>query len=173
MNKTILLTTIFILGLSTVANTQEPISFRSNALGGIIEDDLDLVYDPIELQFVEGIRLYTNLSNLTSSGERLFGNIADDEFLFGISSENPLLDILWHSALVRFQNSETSNSVGIDSDLDGYTDITGNGTLFDEYTAYLDTDYDGLFDLKQMFSQEKSNFTTNDSYSFISNNSKG
>ena len=86
MNKTILLATIFILGLSTVANTQEPISFRSNALGGIIEDDLDLVYDPIELQFVEGIRLYTNLSNLTSSGERLFGNIADDEFLFGISS---------------------------------------------------------------------------------------
>ena len=60
MNKTILLTTIFILGLSTVANTQEPISFRSNALGGIIEDDLDLVYDPIELQFVEGIRLYTD-----------------------------------------------------------------------------------------------------------------
>lgn len=171
MNKTILLATIFILGLSMVANAQEPISFRSNALGGIVIDDLDLVYDPIELQFVDGIRLYTNLSNLTSSGERLFGNIADDEFLFGISSENPLLDILWHSALVRFQNSETSNSVGIDSDLDGYTDITGNGTLIDEYTAYLDTDYDGLFDLKQMFSQEKSNFTTNDSYSFILNNS--
>jgi len=171
MKKTILLATIFILRLSTVANAQEPISFRSNALGGIVNDDLDLVYDPIELQFVDGIRLYTNLSNLTSNQEQLFDNISDDEFLFGISSENPLLGFLWHSALVRFQNSETSNSVGIDSDLDGYTDIYGNGTLIDEYTSYLDTDYDGLFDLKQMFSQEKSNFTIDDSYSFILNNS--
>ena len=171
MNKTILLATIFILGLSTVANAQEPISFRSNALGGIVNDDLDLVYDPIELQFVEGIRLYTNLSNLTGSEEQLFENISNDEFLIGISSKNPLLGFLWHSALVRFQNSETSNSVEIDSDLDGYTDIYGNGTLIDEYTAYMDSDYDGLFDLKQMFSQEKSNFTIDDSYSFILNNS--
>ena len=171
MKKTILLATIFILGLSTVANAQEPISFRSNALGGIVNDDLDLVYDPIELQFVDGIRLYTNLSNLTSSQEQLFDNISDDEFLFGVSSQNPLLKFLWHSALVRFQNSETSNSVEIDSDLDGYTDIYGNGTLIDEYTAYMDSDYDGLFDLKQIFSQEKSNFTIDDSYSFILNNS--
>jgi hypothetical protein len=171
MNKTILLATIFILGLSMVANAQEPISFRSNALGGIVNDDLDLVYDPIELQFVDGIRLYTNLSNLTSNQEQLFHNISDDEFLFGVSSQNPLLKFLWHSALVRFQNSETSNSVGIDSDLDGYTDIYGNGTLIDEYTAYMDSDYDGLFDLKQMFSQEKSNFTIDDNYSFILNNS--
>ena len=123
MKKTILLATIFILGLSTVANAQEPISSRSNALGGIVNDDLDLVYDPIELQFVEGIRLYTNLSNLTGSEEQLFENISNDEFLIGISSKNPLLGFLWHSALVRFQNSETSNSVEIDSDLDGYTDI--------------------------------------------------
>jgi len=171
MKQTILLATIFILGLSTVVNAQEPISFRSNALGGIVNDDLDLVYDPIELQFVDGIRLYTNLSNLTSNQERFFDNISDDEFLFGVSSQNPMLKFLWHSALVRFQNSETSNPVGIDTDLDGYTDIHGNGTLIDEYTAYMDSDYDGLFDLKHMFSQKKSNFTIDDSYSFILNNS--
>lgn len=81
------------------------------------------------------------------------------------------MDFLWHSILVRFQNSEISNSVFIDSDLDGYTDIYGNGTLIDEYIAYMDTNYDGLYDLKKMLSQEKSNFTTDDSYSFILNNS--
>ena len=151
-------------------NAQEPLSFRSNALGGVISDDLDLVYDPIELRFVDGIRLYTNLSNLTSTQEQLFDNVSDDEFLFGVSSQNPFMKFLWHSALVRFQNSETSNSVGIDSDLDGWTDIYGNGTLIDEYTAYLDTDGDGLYDLKKMLSQEKSDFTTDDSYSFVLNN---
>ena len=158
-------------GFSMIVNAQEPISFRSNALGGIIDDDLDLIYDPIELQFVDSLRLYTNLSNLTSGNEKLFDNISDDEFLIGISSKNPFMKSLWHSALVRFQNSETSNSVGIDSDLDGWTNINGNGTLIDEYTAYLDTDNDGLYDQKNMFTQEKSDYTTDESYSVILNNS--
>ncbi len=170
MKNTILLTAILLLGFTTLSNAQEPLSFRSNALGGIIDDDLDLVYDPIELRFVDGIRLYTNLSNLTSTQEQLFDNMSDDEFLFGVSSQNPFMKFLWHSAMLRFQNSEISNSVGIDSDLDGWTDIYGNGTLIDEYTAYLDTDGDGLYDLKKMLSQEKSDFTTDDSYSFVLNN---
>ena len=171
MKNTILMTIVLVLGLATLSNAQEPLSFRSNALGGIIDDDLDLIYDPIELQFVDSLRLYTNLSNLTSGNEKLFDNISDDEFLIGISSKNPFMKSIWHSALVRFQNSETSNSVGIDSDLDGYMDVTGNGTLIDEYTAYLDTDYDGLYDQKNILTQEKSDFITNESYSLILNNS--
>ena len=161
MNKTILFATFCIFGFTTLGNTQVPISFRSNALGGIIDDDLDLIYDPIELRFVgrtdtlsgngiydigevysdlgnnvwdvgelyeekngnmwydigepfedlgNGIydegepfedlpiihkggstRLYTNLSNLTSSQEQLFANSSDNEFLIGISSQNPLI----------------------------------------------------------------------------------
>ena len=170
MKNTILMIAILIISFVNLGNAQEPISFRSNGLGGIIDDDLDLAYDPIELRFVDGIRLYTNLSNLTSSEEKLFDNASDDEFLFGISSQNPFMKFLWYSALVRFQNSETSNSVGIDSNLDGYNDITGNGTLIDTYTAYIDTDYDGLYDFKNMFSQEKSDFSTDNSYSFILNN---
>ena len=50
------------------------------ALGSIIADDLDLIYDPIELQFVEGIRVYTNLSNATSGEEKLFGNFQMIDF---------------------------------------------------------------------------------------------
>jgi len=170
MKNTILITAILLLGFITLSNAQESVSFRSNALGNIIDDDLDLVYDPIELRFVDGIRLYTNLSNLTSTHEQLFDNVSDDEFLLGVSSQNPFMKFLWHSAMLRFQNSETSNSVEIDSDFDGWTDIYGNGTLIGEYTAYLDTDYDGLYDLKKMLSQEKSDFSTDDSYSFILNN---
>jgi len=170
MKNTILITAILLLGFITLSNAQESVSFRSNALGNIIDDDLDLVYDPIELRFVDGIRLYTNLSNLTSTHEQLFENVSDDEFLLGVSSQNPFMKFLWHSAMLRFQNSETSNSVEIDSDFDGWTDIYGNGTLIGEYTAYLDTDYDGLYDLKKMLSQEKSDFSTDDSYSFILNN---
>ena len=52
----------------------EPVSFRNIALGTIIDDDLDLVKDPIELKFVEGSRLYTNLSNLVNSHEEILAN---------------------------------------------------------------------------------------------------
>ena len=149
---------------------QEPISFRSNALGGIVNDDLDLVYDPIELQFVDGVRLYSNLSNLTSNSENLLENISDDEFLFGISLNNPILNFLWHSVLIRFESSEISEPVYIDYDLDGDTDMTSYGTLINEYTAYDDSNNDGLYDYKTMVSQEKSNFSSDDSYSIILNN---
>lgn len=80
MKKTIFIISLLVFGTYYKTNAQEPISFRSNALGGIVDDDLDLVYDPIELQFVDGIRLYTNLSNLTSNKEQLFENVSDDEF---------------------------------------------------------------------------------------------
>ena len=73
-------------------------------------------------------RLYTNLSNLTSSQEQLFANSSDNEFLIGVSSQNPLMKSLWHSVLMQMQNSETPNSVEIDSDLDGDIDIYGEGT---------------------------------------------
>ena len=147
------------------------ISYRGLALGNIISDDLDLIYDPIDLQFVEGVRIYTNLSNATSGEEKLFGNISDDEFLFGISTEGPLLDFIHHSFLIRFQKSEISNLISIDSDLDGYYDLYGAGSFTNEYNASYDSNGDGIFDLKQMISQSKSNITNNNDYYFILNNS--
>tara|TARA_X000001036_G_scaffold211934_1_gene198907 strand:+ start:1435 stop:3195 length:1761 start_codon:yes stop_codon:yes gene_type:complete len=160
-----------ILNVSSLLKSQNLISYRGLALGNIITDDLDLIYDPIDLQFVEGVRVYTNLSNATSGEEKLFGNVSDDEFLFGISAEGPFLNFMHHSLLVKFQKSETSNSVEIDSDLDGYNDFYGTGSLTNEYNAFYDLDEDGVFDLKQMISQNKSNITDNNNYSFILNNS--
>jgi len=160
-----------ILNVSSLLKSQNLISYRGLALGNIITDDLDLIYDPIDLQFVEGVRVYTNLSNATSGEEKLFGNVSDDEFLFGISAEGPFLNFMHHSLLVKFQKSETSNPVEIDSDLDGYNDFYGTGSLTNEYNAFYDSDEDGEFDLKQIISQNKSNITDNNNYSFILNNS--
>ena len=160
-----------ILNVNSLLNSQDLMSYRGLALGNIITDDLDLIYDPIDLQFVEGVRVYTNLSNATSGEEKLFGNVSDDQFLFGISAEGPFLNFMHHSLLIEFQKSETSIPVEIDSDLDGYSDFYGSGSLTNEYNAFYDLDEDGLFDLKQMISQNKSNITNNNNYSFILNNS--
>ncbi len=171
MYRFFLKTILMMLSFNSSLQSQNLISYRGLALGNIISDDLDLIYDPIHLQFVEGVRVYTNLSNATSGEEKLFGNISDDEFLFGISAEGPLLDFIHHSLLIKFQKSEISIPISIDSDLDGYYDLYGAGSFTNEYNASYDSNGDGIFDLKQMISQSKSNITNNNDYSFILNNS--
>jgi hypothetical protein len=168
MKKIIMITALTLL-LFSMANAQVA-SFRSMALGTIIDDDLDLVYDPIELKFVEGSRLYTNLSNLTSSNENVFDNVTDDTYLIGFSTKNPFVENLWNAILIKFENSKTSNYVTIDSDLNGSNDIDGFGTLIDEYTAYEDTSGDDIYDTITMISQEVSDFTETNSFNFVLNN---
>jgi len=171
MNRFFSMIFLFVLNVSSLIHSQNMVSYRGLALGNIIADDLDLIYDPIELQFVEGVRVYTNLSNATSGEEKLFGNISDDQFLFGVSAEGPFLNFIHHSFLIKFQKSEIPNSISIDSDLDGYNDSYGTGSLSNEYNAFYDSNGDGIFDLRQINSQNKSDITKNDDYSFILNNS--
>ncbi len=167
MKKIIMITALTLL-LFSMANAQTQ-SFRSMALGTIIDDDLDLVYDPIELKFVEGSRLYTNLSNLTSTNENVFDNVTDDTYLIGFSGKCPFVENLWRAVLIKFENSKTAHFVEIDSDLNGTDDIYGFGTLTDEYTAYEDTSGDDIYDTITMISQEVSDFTETNYFNFVLN----
>ena len=63
MKKPILFGSIFMLGFSMIVNAQEPISVRSQSLGNVIEDDWDLIYDPIELRFIDGTYFFTSLAD--------------------------------------------------------------------------------------------------------------
>lgn len=166
---------LFMLVLTLIAIghsiAQEPLSFRNKALGGIVNDDLDLIYDPIELRFVDSLRLYTNLSNLTSGQEQLFNDFSDNEFLLGASKPNPFYNKHWIAGLARFQKSKYPNSLGIDSDLNGLTDTYGDGELLSEFAEYLDLGTDGLYDLKRTISQKQMYVNKNSGYSFILNNS--
>ena len=160
--------TALTLLLFSMANAQTQ-SFRSVALGTIIDDDLDLVYDPIELKFVEGSRLYTNLSNLTSSNENVFDNVTDDTYLIGFSGKCPFVENLWRAVLIKFENSKTAHFVEIDSDLNGTDDISGFGTLTSEYTAYEDTSGDDIYDILTTIYQDVSDFTEINSFNFVLN----
>ncbi|MBC8478534.1 hypothetical protein H8D51_03210, partial [bacterium] len=158
---------LFLLLTAATAMAQGPTSFRNIATGGTIDDNLDRAYDPIELRFVEGIHFYTNLSNLTSSNEKLLNNVSDHEFLFGVSLPNPWVDNLWTAVGFQMENSENSNFVAIDPDW-GFGTMpqeNGFGQLNYNYFAILDTDFDGTYDQQQTIFQEVTDYTTNDSYS--------
>jgi len=151
---------------ASILLAQEPQSFRAQALGGIVSDDLDLIYDPIELSFVGGTRLYTNLSNLTSGNEALMNDLADDELLIGVNKPCPLLDKIpgvdnaRAAVLLRKRDTEFSNPVWLDTDLDGFDDLFDTGYLRGEYTGYFDNDFDGLYDTRQGISQSRENVDT-------------
>ncbi len=145
-------------------------SFRNIALGSIIDDDLDLVNDPIELKFVEGSRLYTNLSNLVNTNEEILANNSSDTFLIGYSTKNPFMGNLWNSIFFEFQKTKIANPVQIDSDLNGFDDVFGHGLLSDEFTGYFDINGDGLYDIIEQISQERSDYDEVNQVEFTLNN---
>ena len=158
----VLVSTSVILAQGIAVGTLEgPESFRSQALGGVIGDDLDLVYDPIELRFVRGIRIYTNLSNLLTSNEKLLGgynhseySYSENELFFGVSMKNPLFKKVWSSILVRYQNFKYSNPLYFYTTVPDAPVITGKSGYYHQiYTLYADEgEYmDGLYDTKYVF----------------------
>lgn len=150
------------LSIANVAVSQQlPRSFRNIATGNTLVDELDLIYDPIELSFVDSVRLYTNLSNLTSGSEEFMNNISDNTFLLGISTPFPFYRDLKTSLLARYQNSTLPRGVAIDRDMDGYNDLFGEGDLKDRFDSYVDTDNDGLFNIRKQLDQEKHNNVAN------------
>lgn len=162
MNKIILLLLLPLLPLMaqeyTAVDSDLPLSFRNQALGGTVNDHLDLVYDPIELSFVEGTHLFTNLSNVTSGNEQLFDGVSDNAYLLGVSSRNRFIPNLWSALLVSFRDSRENGPIVIDSDLDGFADIFEQGEYENLFNAFLDIDNNGLFDIEQRIRQQKSNF---------------
>lgn len=146
-------------------------SFRNQSTGGALVDDLDLVYDPVELSFVDSVRIYTNLSNLTSGEEQIMNNVSDDMFLFGISGALPGIDNLNSAGLFAYQNISLPGSVFLDIDRDGFDDEQGEGELEDIFTQYQDADGDGLFDVIEMFRQSASNNFGSKAYAAVLNNS--
>ncbi|MCF7858371.1 MAG: hypothetical protein K9N07_03470 [Candidatus Cloacimonetes bacterium] len=168
MKKIFLLIIIFCFIMSLL--NSEPTSFRNQALGNVIDDDLDLVYDPIDLKFVSGSRLYTNLSNLVSSNEEFLANNSSNTFLIGYSTKNPLVENLWTAFFIEFQKTKVANSIAIDSDLNGLNDLFGNGFLSDEFTGYYDITGDGIYDLLQQISQDRSNYDKVNQWELALNN---
>jgi len=151
----------------TFAQIRPANSFRAQATGGVLRDDLDLVYDPIELQFVEGIRLYTNLANLVTTDEEILNELSSNTLLFGISGQTPLLTRMRSSVLVRLRSSSTPNRVTIDSDLNGSPDRFADGDLTDNFLRYFDTNGDGLFDRLTQIDQTVHNNSLNRDYDVV------
>jgi hypothetical protein len=178
MKKSLVLSVLLIFCVYGGANAQPQdyadtgISFRNEALCGAINDDFDLIFDPIELRFVNGINVFTNLSNLVDNDEYFMNNDSENTFFFGASAANPWLDDVWSSVLFKFRNYRDGGPVNFSySDPWVSASASGSGFMEDEFSSYRDTDFNGILDNYHTISYMEENFTDNDDYDFILNNS--
>lgn len=137
MKNTLLKTAIFAISFSTLVIAQEPVSIRSLSLGGVIQDDWDLIYDPIELGFVNGTYIFTNLADLRAEdGNNFDENSIFNEFPIGISFNNPFMNSLNHALLLRLQNEKESEYIS-----------NGKYGMYEfESGSFSDSNNDGLYD---------------------------
>jgi len=163
--KNIIFTAI-LLSFTLLIFAQEPISMRSQATGNTIEDNWDLIYDTIELKFVDGIHFYTNLADFNT----IYKNEewADDNVPFlselplGIAFTNPFATNLKHSFLLRLRNSMQPESVN-----------GGEGEHSEKNTNYEDKNDDGIYDYISVYDISNNNYDISKKSSFVLNNSFG
>ncbi|MBU8870997.1 MAG: hypothetical protein KOO60_09075 [Gemmatimonadales bacterium] len=175
MKKSLALSALLIFCLLGGASAQAQsvdnsgISFRNQALGGAISDDFDLIYDPIELRFVNGVNVFTNLSNLSNNNELFMDDYSNNELFLGLSAENPWFNNVWSSVLFKFRDYRTPGYVSFDRGED--LSASGYGYLEGEYSGYLDSNLDGLLDTYNTYSYMEEDYTEEKNYDFILNNS--
>jgi len=167
MKKIILITSLILFSVLFA----ETSSFRNLATGAAIDDDLDLIYDPIDLHFVSGSRLYTNLSNIINGNEELLDNDSSDQYLLGFSMQSPFLENLKHSILIEFANSKFGQYVHLDTELNGSFDMDGYGEIENIFTSHEDIDSDGIYDVISSNTQNKKCYDDNNLLRFVLNNS--
>ncbi len=142
---------VIVISSITIA---QPQTFRSMSTSGLILDDLDRWFSgmlftqpvPDRLLEVEGIRVYTGLSNLSTGTDLVFDENADTRgsFLLG-GSYVPLeasfgLGILTEFMDERFFDEITLLGPG------GTPYISGEGTVEGTWSEYIDTNGDGTLD---------------------------
>ena len=80
---------VALLGMVGIAYPYVSSSFRYSSTAGLYLDDYDwLATDPGYIPYIEGNRLYTNLSNFINQRENLFGNLGAGYYLLGLKYSN-------------------------------------------------------------------------------------
>ena len=144
---------LLVLMISTVIFAQ-PQTFRSMSTGGMILDDLDLWFSgmlflqpvPDRLLDIEGIRVYSGLSNLSTGTDMIFKEADSTRggFLLG-GSYTPSGENFGLGILTEFMNDRFYGDISLIGP-GGTPYITGQGFVEGTWSEYEDTNGDGTLD---------------------------
>ncbi|NOQ23073.1 MAG: hypothetical protein GQ565_10565 [Candidatus Aegiribacteria sp.] len=144
---------LLVMVISAITFAQ-PQTFRSMSTSGLILDDLDRWFSgmlftqpvPDRLLEVEGIRVYTGLSNLSAGTDLIFDETADTRgsFLLG-GSYVPLESSFGLGILTEFMNERFFEDISLNGP-GGTPYITGQGIVEGTWSEFVDTNADGTLD---------------------------
>ncbi len=137
-----------------------PYSFRNQSTAFLFEDDYDLIFDPARLPEIEGTRLYTNLSNLTSGDEEVFGPATANYYLFAGSTK---LGKLYPGAIYDNYTSKDPQFTGLyDQD-----SVRLYGDAEQTRVSWQDVDGNGSYDFKSVDSRAARAWEENSETDFL------
>jgi hypothetical protein len=134
----------------------QPITFRSSSTSGLIFDDLDmwlggLFYTqpvPDRLVDIEGNRLYTGLSNLSTGDDRALDESPQGEGGFTIGGSVSLPNsAMGLGALGQFFDRRIFEDITLPGP-GGSLLVSGSGEVEGSWSEFVDTDGDGAFDTR-------------------------
>ena len=142
----------------------QPESFRSMSTGGMILDDLDLWFSgmlftqpvPDRLLDLDGIRVYTGLSNLSTGTDMIFEETDNTRggFLLG-GSWSPIRKPYGLGILTEFMDDRILEDL-ILTGPGGFTLVTGKGEVEGTWSEYTDSDGDAILDTRHTVYQKAS-----------------
>ncbi|MBD3169932.1 MAG: hypothetical protein GF307_10650 [candidate division Zixibacteria bacterium] len=137
-------------------------SFRWAASGNLLYGDFDNDLDPIYIWDNQGYRLYTTLSNLSSSSDMLFSDVSDGVYLFGASGKLGIPEFMgWENRsmlLIQLADTRSDLTSGLDTDFDGTVDLTDTGYQSGNYTRFFDMNNDNIFDTRAVYLSSADNY---------------
>ncbi len=142
----------------------QPQSFRSMSTGGMILDDLDLWFSgmlfvqpvPDRLLDLDGIRVYTGLSNLSTGTDMIFEETDSTRggFLLG-GSWSPTGKPYGLGILTEFMDDRILEDLSLPGP-GGFTFVSGQGEVEGTWSEYNDSDGDGTLDTRHTVYQQAS-----------------
>ncbi|MBW6516646.1 MAG: hypothetical protein K0B81_08565 [Candidatus Cloacimonetes bacterium] len=197
-------TLIIIICLTLIATalfSQEINSFRNLSTGRALLDNLDFILDPLDIRYVSGIRLYTNLSNL-SAEDRIFMNDGSNHFLMAISTDEIFYEGFRAAFMATYYDNKHPRPIQFYPNPYGEWLEVGFGEVEHIWQEFRDTNLNGLYDTHHIVQQSFENseyhsgnefylnlsyqineehavgfktglFTTKSGYNYLSNNMLG
>lgn len=149
MKRLLTLVIVAILCLPLLA--QDINSFRNLSTGSALDDDADLAFDPIELNYLKGTTVFSNLSNIGGS-DKIFMNSGAQHFLMGLATEKCRINKLKAAILFKYYDNKTPGSIQYyPNPWDSM--ISATGEVDYTWQEYSDVNMNGLYDKYRIIKQ--------------------
>lgn len=145
-----------------------PRSFSSISTYGLFNDDLDHMINPGKITFINGNRLYTNLSNLINNNETQLTGIGLGDYAIGTK-----FDVKSISPVFLYSTNRNENINGVNNTSKTYYDNDNNG-YYDQVNFYQNNTYSNFSNQNKTayfgFGKQMDNMNFGLLYEYVKNN---